>query len=338
MAVEISHRTVQTNGITMRIAEAGTGPLVILCHGFPESWYSWRHQLRGLAEAGYHAVAPDQRGYGGTDRPEPIDAYTQFHLVGDVIGLMDALGEEWAVIAGHDWGAPVAWNSALFRPDRIRGVIGLSVPFTVRAPTSAVPPGSPEAANILGGALPPTQAMKARFGDNFFYILHFQVPGVAEWELQRDVKRSLRMFLYSASGDAPPREYRTYSNTLGFLDGQVDTDVLPGWLTEKDLDYYAGEFARTGFRGALNWYRNMDRTWELMGAFAGRKVTQPALFIAGDRDGVISMNPPAVVQALREAVPDLRDAVIIPGCGHWTQQEAPGAVNEAMIRFLRSLD
>ena len=334
MGVEIQHRTIRTNGISMHIAEAGEGPLVILCHGFPESWYSWRHQLRGLGAAGYHVVAPDQRGYGDTEAPEATERYTQFHLVGDIIGLMDALGEESAVIAGHDWGAPVAWNSALFRPDRIRGVIGLSIPFNVRAATSGA---AGREGDILGGELPPTQAMKARFGDNFFYILHFQTPGVGEYELQRDVRRSLRMFFYSASGDAPSRPFRAYPNTLGFLDGQIDTDVLPPWLTEEDLDYYTAEFTRTGFRGSLNWYRNMDRTWELMGAFAGKTVSQPALFIAGDRDGVISMNPAAVVQNLREIVPTLRDAVIIPGCGHWTQQERPREVNEAMLAFLDGL-
>jgi pimeloyl-ACP methyl ester carboxylesterase len=179
--------------------------------------------------------------------------------------------------------------------------------------------------------------MKARFGDNFFYILHFQTPGVAEYELQRNVRRSLRMFLYSASGDAPARKFQLYPNTLGFLDGQVDTETLPAWLTEEDLDFYTAEFTRNGFRGPLSWYRNMDRTWELMAPFAGKKITQPALFIAGDRDGVIAANPAAAVEALNHNVPNLRDAIILPGCGHWTQQERPKEVNEALVRFIEGL-
>ncbi len=182
----ITHRTVQTNGINMHIAEAGEGPLVVMCHGWPESWYSWRHQIVALAEAGFHAVAPDQRGYGQTDRPEAIDQYTQFHMIGDIIGVMDALGEETAVIAGHDWGAPIAWNTALLRPDRIRAVIGLSVPYMPRASTAKPPAGD---AMGWGGPVRPTDAMRSAFGDFFFYQLYFQTPGVAEHELQKDVKR-----------------------------------------------------------------------------------------------------------------------------------------------------
>ena len=184
---EITHRFVETNGIRMHIAEAGEGPLVVMCHGFPESWYSWRHQITALAEAGFHAVAPDQRGYGQTDAPEAIDAYTQLHLIGDIVGLLDALGEEQAVIAGHDWGAPVAWNTAILRPDRIRGVAGLSVP-----------------PNAWSGKIPPTEGMKQRFGDTFFYQLYFQEPGKAEAELEADVRTTMRMLLYTASGDCPP--------------------------------------------------------------------------------------------------------------------------------------
>ncbi|MEX2081252.1 MAG: alpha/beta hydrolase [Dehalococcoidia bacterium] len=316
--VELKHRQIDTNGIRMHIAEAGEGPLVVLCHGFPESWYSWRHQLVALAEAGFHAVAPDQRGYGQTDAPEAIDTYTQLHLVGDIVGLLDALGEETAVVAGHDWGAPVAWNCALLRPDRFRAVIGMSVPFGLRGPVA------------------PTQAMKAAFGDNFFYILYFQTPGVAEHELRKDVRLSVRSLLYSASGDIPPALPTARPNTATFLDGLTDPAKLPGWLTEADVDYFTAEFERTGFRGGLNWYRNMDRSWELMGPWAGAKVTVPALFIAGERDVVVAMNPQAVT-GLRETVPNLRQTVMLPGCGHWTQQERPAEVNKAMIEFLRDL-
>ena len=317
---DITFRTVASNGIDMHIAEAGPadGPLVLLCHGFPESWYSWRHQLPALAEAGYHAVAPDQRGYGRTSAPEDAAAYTQFHLVGDAVGLVAALGAENAVIVGHDWGAPVAWNSALWRPDLFRAVIALSVPASDRAP------------------VPPTAGMKAAFGDNFFYILYFQTPGVAEHELQKDVKRSLRMLLYSASGDGAERSFQRLHKTAGFLDQMTDPDKLPPWLSEEDLDFFAAEFQRTGFRGGLNWYRNLDRTWHLSAPFQGRKIEQPALFITGDRD--LTRNNPNYEERMRAVVPNLRDIVTFPGIGHWTQQEEPTGTNDAILAFLGSLD
>ena len=320
---EISHRFVETNGIRMHIAEAGEGPLVVMCHGFPESWYSWRHQLVALAEAGFHAVAPDQRGYGQTDAPEDIGAYTQLHLVGDIVGLLDALEEEQAVVVGHDWGAPVAWNTAILRPDRIRGVAGLSVP-----------------PNAWSGKIPPTEGMKQRFGDRFFYQLYFQEPGKAEAELEADVRTTMRMLLYTASGDCPPNPAAAeLPKTAGFLDAMQDPgDDLPAWLTEADLDVFTGEFERAGFRGGLNWYRNIDRNWELMAAFNGKKVTPPALFVSGDRDLVVSLMGPNWREQMQQAAPNLRDAVMIPGVGHWTQQEAAEAVNEAMIAFLRGLE
>ena len=314
---DINHRTVDTNGIKMHYVEAGEGPLVVLCHGFPESWYSWRHQILALAANGYHAVAPDQRGYGRTDAPEDIGAYTQFHLVGDIVGLVHALGEETAVIVGHDWGAPVAWNAAMWRPDIIRAVVALSVPLSGRP------------------SFPPTAGMKARFGDNYFYILHFQTPGVAEHELQKDVKRSLRMLLYSASGDNTSRGNGPLPKTAGFLDSMTDPEELPGWLTEADLDYFTSEFLRTGFRGGLNWYRNIDRNWELTSPFQGMKVNQPALYIIGERDvtrGFLS------AEQLREMVPNLKEVVTFPRIGHWTQQENPQGTNEALVKFLDSLD
>jgi pimeloyl-ACP methyl ester carboxylesterase len=332
MPAELTHRFVQTNGIKMHIAEQGEGPLVILCHGFPESWYSWRHQLKALSEAGYHVVAPDQRGYGQTEAPEAIDQYTQFHLVGDIIGLMDALGEEKAVIAGHDWGAPVAWNTALLRPDRIRGVIGLSVPFSSPVGKSA----TGGAAVGMAGPIKPTDGMKLAFGNNFFYILYFQTPGVAEHELRKDVRSTMRKTLYSASGSIPARDRSPQPSTVGFLDQMTDPDTLPAWLTEADVDFYTKEFETAGYRGGLNWYRNLDRTWDLMGPFAGLKIQPPAMFISGDRDIVRDMNP-AFETGLRTSVPNLTEMVIIPGVGHWTQQEAPDVTNAAMLRFLGGL-
>jgi pimeloyl-ACP methyl ester carboxylesterase len=316
---EITHRTIQTNGINMHIAEAGSGPLVLLVHGFPESWYSWRHQLPALAEAGYHAVAPDVRGYGRTDAPQPIEAYSMRNMVADMAGVLDALGEETAVIVGHDWGAPIAWNSAVLRPERYRAVAGLSVPFLQRSP------------------LPPTQLFKLAFKENFFYILYFQEPGVAEAELEADPRRSMRLFLFAASGDAP-QDPLTWQKpkTSTFLAGMPEPERLPSWLTEADLDYFTAEFARTGFRGGLNRYRNMDRDWEEIPELTGAKVTQPAIFIAGERDGVIAMNP-AGVTAMKETVSNLRKTLLLPGAGHWTQQERPAEVNAALIEFLKGL-
>ena len=313
---DINHRVVDTNGIKMHYVEAGEGPLVVLCHGFPESWYSWRHQILALAANGYHAVAPDQRGYGRTDAPGDIAAYTLFHLVGDIVGLVHALGEENAVIVGHDWGAPVAWNAAMWRPDIFRGVVAMSVPLGNRPP------------------YPPTAGMKATFGDNFFYILHFQTPGVAEHELQKDVKRSLRMLLYSASGNNTSRGGGPLPNTAGFLDSMTDPEELPDWLSERDLEYFAKEFKRAGFRGGLNWYRNLDHNWALSAPFQGKKVTQPALYIIGERDvtrGFLS------AEQLRDMVPNLTEVVTFPGIGHWTQQENPQGTNEALLKFLDSL-
>ena len=198
---EVTHHTVEANGIRVHVAEQGAGPLVVLCHGFPESWYSWRHQLPALAEAGFRAVAPDMRGYGQTDRPEAIEQYTLLHLVGDMVGLLDALGAESAVIAGHDWGAPVAWHAALLRPDRFRGVIGLSVPFRPRGPVR------------------PTSVMP-QSDDALFYQLYFQTPGVAEAELERDVRLTIRRILYSASGDVPRREGGAGADAVGMVPRQ----------------------------------------------------------------------------------------------------------------------
>jgi pimeloyl-ACP methyl ester carboxylesterase len=322
---DLTHRTVETNGIRMHLAEQGTGPLILLCHGFPESWYSWRHQLPALAEAGFHAVAPDMRGYGGTDRPEAIDQYTLFHLIGDMVGLLDALGAEQAVIAGHDWGAPVAWHAALLRPDRFPAVIGLSVPFRPR------------------GTVRPTTVMP-QTDDAVFYQLYFQTPGVAEAEFEHDVRRFVRSTLYSISGDMPqgeaaalmiPRQGGLLARWGAHF---ANPESLPSWLTETDIDFYADEFARTGFRGGLNWYRNIDRNWELLAAFAGARVTVPALYIAGDRDPVVKFpGMDQLIPNLSQFVPKLRGTIILPDCGHWTQQERAAEVNAAMIDFLRGL-
>jgi pimeloyl-ACP methyl ester carboxylesterase len=328
---ETTQRMIESNGIRLNIAEQGKGPLVLLCHGFPESWYSWRHQIEALAAAGFHAVAPDMRGYGKSDAPEAIDQYTIFHLVGDLVGLLDALEAQTAVIVGHDWGANIAWQAARLRPDRFRAVVALSVPFRPRGPVR------------------PTSVMP-RTADAQFYQLYFQEPGVAEAELERDPRATVRNMLYGASGDgaAAARAAAASSGASpnlgmvpkggGFLRGSGAPATLPAWLSEADIDFYAGEFKRSGFRGGLNYYRNIDRNWELTAAFANVKVTVPALYVAGDRDMVVSFpGTDQLLANLKQFVPALRNIQMLPGCGHWTQQERPSEVSAAIIDFVRGL-
>lgn len=316
---EFTHRLVQTNGIRMHLAEAGEGFPVVMCHGFPELWYSWRHQLRALAEAGFRAIAPDQRGYGETDAPEPIEAYTQRQLVADIVGMLDAFGIEKCVIVGHDWGGAVAWNAAMMAPDRIERVIGVNTPLFPRAP------------------MKPTDLMKAIARGNFHYMLYFQEPGVAEAELERDVRRSLRGFYQE------PREFVSAlgigaaPGVWGPAGGGV-LDRLPdrphgAFLTDEDFEVFARAFEKTGFRGGLNWYRNIDRNWEESAGLEHR-VNQPALMITAELDPVLR---PELCVGMQALVPNLRKTVLIEHCGHWTQQEKPTEANAAILEFLADL-
>ena len=318
----MNHRTVETNGIKMHIAEDGDGPLVVLCHGYPALWYSWRHQLKALAEAGYHVVAPDQRGYGQTDRPEAIEDYNVLQLSGDIVGLVDALRETKAVIVGHDFGSRVAWTCALLRPDIFRAVFLMSNPYRVRSWTE----------------IRPTDAMKQIAGEKQFYQLYFQEPGKAERELEADVRKTMLTALYSLSGDAPPdkRWHFLFEKSETFLDSGSVPEILPPWLTEADVDFYTEEFKRTGFRGALNWYRNIDRNWEVTPFLSGAKIRQPSLFAAGEFDAVVTLYRKGF-DSLEETMPGLRKKVVVPGAGHWIQQERPNEVNDLLIEFLASL-
>ncbi|HEX4250484.1 MAG TPA: alpha/beta hydrolase [Pseudonocardia sp.] len=312
--VEIEHRVVEVNGLRMHIAEAGAGPLVLLLHGFPESWYSWRHQLGALAAAGFHAVAPNQRGYPGTDSPAEIADYTTLHLVGDVVGLIGALGEQTATVIGHDWGAPVAWHTALLRPDLVRGVAGLSVPFSGRTP------------------VPTLTAAHQRFGQSYYQI-YFQRPGV-EKDFEADLTGTFRRILFGLSGESPELNKMQVAEGNQFFDGWTDPAELPGWLTEGDIAAYAEEFAESGFFGPLNWYRNIDRNWALTSVWEGAPITPPALFLAGDRDPVVASYVPARLEAaLRARVPNLRHFELVSGAGHWIQQERPEITNAALVDF-----
>lgn len=315
--MSISQRRIATNGIELNIAEQGEGPLVLMLHGFPESWYSWRHQFAPLAAAGFHAVAPDMRGYGKSDKPEEVHAYNQVEVVNDIIGLIPALGHETAIVFGHDWGAPTAWSCALHHPDRVTAVGALSVPFSPR----------PDA--------PPLDTMKAMFKDMFFYQLYFQTPGVAEAELERDVRVSLRKFYHLGSGQFDATSVQPKPIDADLLSDIEDPGKLGAWCTDEDLDFYVREFEASGFRGPLNYYRNHNETWELTEG-APEKISQPALFVAGEKDGVILMAAEAL-KALPERVPDLRINQLIPDIGHWTQQEAPDAVNRYLLNFLEAV-
>lgn len=315
--MSITQRRVATNGIELNIAEQGEGPLVLMLHGFPESWYSWRHQFAPLAAAGFHAVAPDMRGYGNSDKPDDVHAYNQVDVVNDIIGLIPALGYETAIVFGHDWGAPTAWSCALHHPDRVTAVGALSVPFSPR----------PDA--------PPLDTMKAMFKDIFFYQLYFQTPGVAEAELERDVRVSLRKFYHLGSGQFDAASVQSKPAGADLLSDIEDPGKLGTWCTDEDLDFYVREFEASGFRGPLNYYRNHNETWELTEG-APDKISQPALFVAGEKDGVILMAAEAL-KALPERVPDLRINRLIPGIGHWTQQEAPDAVNGYLLDFLEAV-
>ena len=317
---EIKHSFVRTNGINMHVAETGEGFPVVFCHGFPEMWYSWRHQMKALAEAGFRAIAPDQRGYGETECPAPIEAYTQRKLVGDIVGMLDALGIGKCVIVGHDWGGAVAWNTALMARDSVERVVGVNTPFMPRSP------------------IKPTDAMRAMAAGGFHYVLYFQTPGVAEAELEQDVDRSLRAF-YQDPPEVDPTEIRkappgVWGQPGGGLLARFPDRPHGKFLTDEDFQVFMRAFKKTGFRGGLNWYRCIDRSWE-ESAGGEDRIQQPALMITAERDVVLR---PEMAAGMKEFVPNLRKTVLIKGSGHWTQQEKPAEVNAALLEFLADLN
>jgi epoxide hydrolase A/B len=316
-AAQLAHRFVETNGIRMHYVEAGSGPLVVLCHGFPESWYSWRHQLPALAAVGFHGVAPDMRGYGQTDRPQPLEAYDIFQLTGDIVGLVNALGKTTAVIVGHDWGAWVTAHAALFRPDMFRAVALLSVPYAPRRPIS------------------PSQWEQKKYPGKIFYQAMFRSPA-AEAVLQANTRRALLSGLYSLSGEVDPKDrWNPVADAAAPTAALATQPKQPSWITQADLDFLEAEYRRTGFTGGLNYYRNMDRNWALTPFLAGAKLMQPTLFITGDKDPVMDFLGEEF-EGLETNIPNLRKKVLLPGVGHWTQQERPTEVNRLLIEFLQS--
>lgn len=319
MTEERNQRDVAANGITVHITEQGSGPLVLLCHGWPELAYSWRHQMAVLAGAGYHVVAPDMRGYGGSSVPHAIDAYAITDLVADMVALVAALGETQACIVGHDWGANVAWSAALIRPDLFTAVVAMSVPHRPRNP-----------------AAPPLTLLRAMGLENFYWF-YFNREGVPEAEFERDIRSAMRKVLVAGSGDAPAGGGMslTVVDGCGFLDHAVDPASLPAWLDEADIEVFTAAFRRNGMRGPFNWYRNIDRNWTLLAPFQGALVRPPALFIAGTQDAVITSSlGRASLDTMLKSVPNLRETVMIAGGGHWIQQERPAEVNAALLRFL----
>jgi pimeloyl-ACP methyl ester carboxylesterase len=318
VAVPIAHREVSVNGIRLHIAEAGAGPLVLLLHGWPESWYSWRHQFEPLAGAGFHVVAPDQRGFGASDCPERIDRYSILDMVGDAVGLIAAMDAESAVVVGHDWGAPVAWHTALLRPDLVRGVVGLSVPPNRRPPAA------------------PLTILRQHFGEGF-YQNYFQQVGPPEAELGADPARTFRSLLAGrpAHPELPPLVVGP--DDAGLLDTLVEPTALPEWLTEGDIAVMVEQYARGGWRGGLNLYRNIDRNWELTAAWDDARITVPSFFVTGQRDPVRGFGDPKFLERLPAVLPGLRGTVDLPDTGHWIQQERPVEVNAALLEFLAGL-
>jgi epoxide hydrolase A/B len=319
-SIPVTERTIETNGVQLHTAEAGEpgAPLVVLAHGFPELAYSWRHQIPALAAAGYHVVAPDLRGYGRSTRPADIADYNIAELSADLIGLLDDVGAEKAVFVGHDWGAPVVWSSAQLHPDRVAAVVGLSVPPIPRA------------------QIPPTQAFRAIFGDNFFYMLYFQEPGVADAELDADPAKTIeRMMGGLARSDDPAAALRMIQpGPAGLIERLPEPDGLPDWISEQEVDHYISEFARTGFTGGLNWYRNLDRNWEILADPPSATIAVPAMFIAGTGDPVLGFTRH---DRAAEVVTGRYREVLIDGAGHWLQQECPDQINELLLDFMSSL-
>ncbi|WP_371548968.1 alpha/beta hydrolase [Streptomyces sp. NBC_00554] len=320
-AAERTHRLVSSPAGRIHLVEEGTGPLVLLVHGFPESWYSWRHQLPVLAAAGYRVAAIDVRGYGRSSRPEAVSAYRMLDLVEDNVAVVRALGEETAVLVGHDWGATIAAVSGLVRPDVFRAVGLLSVPYA--------PPGGPK----------PSEVFARMGGDEEFYVSYFQEPGRAEREIEPDVRGWLAGFYAALSADTMPAPGAPDPHFLspgGTLRERFPAGRLPGWLGERELDVYAGEFERTGMSGALGRYRNMDRDWEDLAAFEGAPVTQPSLFIGGGLDASTTWMADAI-KAFPVTLPGLTASHILDACGHWVQQERPEETNRLLTTWLASL-
>jgi pimeloyl-ACP methyl ester carboxylesterase len=319
MAAEFTHRLVQVPGGRIHLVEQGSGPLVLFVHGFPESWYSWRHQLPAIAAAGFRAVAIDVRGYGRSSKPTEVESYRMLDHVADNVGVVHALGYDTAIAVGHDWGSPIAANSALVHPDVFTAVAMMSVPYAPR------------------GGRRPTAMMALAGGGEEFYVNYFQTPGRAEAEIEPDVRKWLAGVYSALSANSPAAA--DGGSTFSIPSGAKMSDrfpppgALPGWLTEHDLDVFAAEFERTGFTGALSRYRNVDRDWEELARWDGAPIHQPSLFIGGEADASMAWLAGAI-ERFPSTLPGLSGSHIIGNCGHWLQQEKPDQVNDILLAWL----
>ncbi len=312
--------TVRNGPVSLNVAVAGEGPLILCVHGWPELWYSWRRQIEHFSAQGHTVAAMDVRGYGGSDKPHAIAAYTMKELTSDVAAVIDALGGGRAILFGHDWGAPIIWNTALLYPDKVTAVAGLSVPYVPRGEVAFI------------------KAAEHIYAGRFFYQLYFQQEGVAEAELEADVPKSLRQIYFMASGDNRGTASFDKPPSAGLLEGLTDPQPFPAWLSEDDQAVFAAAFEQGGFRGPLNRYRAQNIDFDELVDFKGKPVTQPACFIAGERDPVRRFVPGIdLYDRAGDACADFRGSTIIPEVGHWVQQEAPEATNAALDRFVKGL-
>jgi len=321
MTDEFKSKKFTLDDINIHAVEYGRGPLVIMVHGWPESWYSWRHQIKPIAKTGYRVLAIDVRGYGQSSKPFEVEKYDMLSLIGDIIGIINSEKEENAILIGHDWGAPICWSTAALHPDKIKAVIGLSIPHARRGKISNI------------------ELWRQIYKDNFFYQTYFEKEGVAEEELERNVGASLRKIYYWISAEGHDAKMRTnFDKDSELLDGLIDPDPFPNWLTKKDLDFYINEFKNSGFRGPINRYRNQDRDWETIPELSNLKIEVPSFFIGGGKDSVRKfMKGHDMYENPGKNCTNFFGKAIIEEAGHWVQQEAPKKTTDAIINFLEKL-
>ena len=326
---EVEFKVVESNGINIRLAMMGEGPLVIFCHGWPESWYSYRHQLPAVAKAGFKAVAYDVRGYGESDKPHEIEAYSMRNMTNDVIGIIDALDYDTAITIGHDWGGPIALNTAALNEDRITATGTLSVPFNSRGP------------------MPTLDLWKEIYKDRFFYQLYFQKEGIAEEEFESDLTRALFMTYTNSDGRGMKFNFEKGQSGLvpektkdsTFLEGMEVFEDFPDWFSKEDLDYFVSQFEISGLRGPFNRYRAQNIDWHEIPELEGKILEQPAFFVTGTLDPVNFFVPSdqSLTDRIKPNYKNLLFAEELEGIGHWTQQEAPEEVNNFILNFLEKV-